>query len=118
MPGTPNAFPSTTLAVFRPTPGSVTRSSSRFGTRPSNASTRRAPSFSSASDLARKKPVGRISSSSSVRSAAARSAGDGYRANSAGVTWLTRTSVVWAESTVATRSWNESVKSSSQHASG
>ena len=31
MPGTPKALPSTTLAVLRPTPGSVTRSSSRAG---------------------------------------------------------------------------------------
>src|SRR6266705_2496334 len=34
MPGTPNAFPSTTLAVFLPTPGSVTRSFRRRGTSP------------------------------------------------------------------------------------
>ena len=31
MPGTPKALPSTTLAVLRPKPGSVTSSSSRFG---------------------------------------------------------------------------------------
>ena len=53
----------------------------------------------------RKKPVGRMSSSSSSGSAAARSAAVGYRAKSAGVTMLTRSSVVWADSTVATRSW-------------
>ena len=35
-PGTPKAFPSTTFAVLRPTPGSVTRSSSRGGTSPPN----------------------------------------------------------------------------------
>ena len=39
MPGTPNALPSTTFAVLRPTPGSVTRSSSRPGTSPSYRST-------------------------------------------------------------------------------
>src|SRR5215471_12584564 len=32
MPGTPNALPSTTFAVFLPTPGSVTRSFRRRGT--------------------------------------------------------------------------------------
>src|SRR5699024_7676728 len=43
-PGTPNALPNTTLAVFLPKPGSVTRSSSRPGTSPSYLSTSAAPS--------------------------------------------------------------------------
>ena len=38
-PGTPKATPRTTLAVLRPTPGNVTRSSMRFGTSPPNRST-------------------------------------------------------------------------------
>ena len=38
MPGMPKAFPSTTFAVFRPTPGRVTRSRSRGGTSPPNRS--------------------------------------------------------------------------------
>ena len=39
MPGVSKASPSTTFAVLRPTPGSVTRSSSVFGTSPPNRST-------------------------------------------------------------------------------
>ena len=38
-PGTSNALPRITLAVLRPMPGSVTRSTSRPGTCPSNRST-------------------------------------------------------------------------------
>ena len=60
IPGIPKALPSTTFAVLRPTPGSVTRSLSRFGTWPSKRSTRAAPSLIKVSDLARKKPVGVI----------------------------------------------------------
>ena len=56
-PGTPKALPSTTFAVLRPTPGSVTRSAIRPGTCPSNRSTRAAPSPMSARALARKNPV-------------------------------------------------------------
>ena len=54
--------------------------------------------------LLRKNPVVRISSSTSAGSAAARSSGRGYRANSAGVTMLTRSSVVWADRIVAVSS--------------
>ena len=57
IPGIPNAFPSTTLAVLRPTPGSVTRSRSRFGTSPPNRSQRAWPTPMMAVVLARKKPV-------------------------------------------------------------
>src|SRR5262245_52336017 len=45
IPGIPNAFPSTTFAVFRPTPGSVTRSLSRLGTSPPYRSHRSCPSL-------------------------------------------------------------------------
>jgi hypothetical protein len=48
----------------------------------------------SAFDLARKNPVGRISSSSSSGTAAAMSSGVGYFAKSAGVAWFTLRSVV------------------------
>ena len=52
----------------------------------------------------RKKPVERIRSSSSLRSAAASACGVGKRANSAGMTRLTRSSVHWADRMVATSS--------------
>ncbi len=63
--------------------------------------------------LARKKPVGWMIRSTSARSAAASSAGPGYAAKSSGVVRLTRTSVVWAESTVAMSSSHGERKSSS-----
>ena len=71
IPGTPKALPRITLAVFRPIPGSVTRSSSRAGSTPSYRSTSAWPSPIRADVLLRKKPVGLISCSSSARSAAA-----------------------------------------------
>ncbi len=77
MPGTPKALPRTTLAVLRPTPGSVTRSSRRPGTSPSKRSRSAVERPSSDFALARKKPVGRISSSSRSGSAAAMSSGVG-----------------------------------------
>ena len=49
-------------------------------------------------------PVERISASTSERSAAARAGAAGKRRNRAGVTWLTRASVHWAERIVATSS--------------
>ena len=55
--------------------------------------------------LFRKKPVERISSSTSACEPAARARASGYRAKSAGVTMLTRTSVHWAERIVATSNW-------------
>ena len=64
--------------------------------------------------LARKKPVGRRTASISSRSAAASASAVGQRENRVGVTELTMTSVVWADSTVATRSWSGVSKSSSQ----
>ena len=44
IPGMPKALPSTTFAVFRPTPGRVTRSFSRGGTSPRKRSHRACPS--------------------------------------------------------------------------
>ena len=116
MPGTSNALPSTTLAVLRPTPGRVTRSSSRPGTSPSKRSTMAALSLITELVLARKKPVGRSTASISSRSAPASASAVGQRENSVGVTVLTMTSVVCAESTVATSSCSGVSKSSSQWA--
>ncbi|COX13463.1 Uncharacterised protein [Mycobacterium tuberculosis] len=43
IPGIPNALPRMTLAVLRPTPGSVTNLSMVAGTSPPNRSTRACP---------------------------------------------------------------------------
>lgn len=67
--------------------------------------------------LALKKPVDRISSSSSDP-ATAIAAGVGNRRKSSGVTPFTRASVHWAERIVAIRSWNASAWSSEQSAPG
>ena len=107
-----------TLAVFRPMPGSVTRSSRLSGNRPSNRSATSRPNPIKDVALFRKKPVDRMISSSSARSAAAYSAADGYRENTTGVTRLTRTSVVCADRMVATASSYGVLKSSSALASG
>ena len=45
-------------------------------------------------------------------------AGVGKAANSAGVTWFTRSSVVWADRMVAISSWKGFSRSSSQSTSG
>ena len=62
----------------------------------------------------RKNPVLCTRASTASGSACARSAGVGYRAKSAGVTWLTISSVVCAERIVATSSWNGESCSSAQ----
>ena len=67
----PKALPRTTFAVFRPTPGSVTRSSIVSGTRPPKRSTSAAAIPRTLFVLLRKKPVLRISSSKTAGSAAA-----------------------------------------------
>ena len=105
-PGRSNATLLITLAVFRPTPGRLTRSSIAVGTSPANLLSSSRPRPMRLRALARKNPVWWMISSSSPVSAQARSAGVGYRANSAGVTEFTRISVVCADSTVAARSWN------------
>src|SRR5579859_6488481 len=100
-PGTPKPTPRMTFAVLRPIPGSVTRSSIRGGTTPPKSSV----SFRAAAMiervLARKKPVGLITSSTLAGSAAARSAAVGYSENSFGVTRFTVRSVVCADRIVA-----------------
>src|SRR5260221_4817834 len=116
--GLPNASPSTTLAVLRPTPGNVTSSSSVPGTSPPNRSHRARPRLVRVRALDRKYPVGWISFSSSAWSAPAWSAAVRYRPNSTWVTWLTPWSVVWADRIVATRSSSGDVKFSSIWASG
>ena len=68
--------------------------------------------------LERKKPVGRMICSISSADAAASAAGEGYRANSPGVTWLTRSSVHWAERMVATAARRGCGSSRAQVASG
>ena len=95
-----------TLPVLRPTPGSVTRSSSSVGTSPSNRSSSALAMPMMLFVFCRKNPVAWMSSSTSAGSACARSAGVGYLANSAGVTWFTISSVVCAERIVAVSSWN------------
>jgi hypothetical protein len=70
-PGTPNALPSTTLAVLRPTPGSLTRSISLPGTSPPCRSQIACAMPMMLLVFARKNPVERMISSTSVRSAAA-----------------------------------------------
>src|SRR5665647_2675927 len=65
-PGTPKALPSTTFAVLRPTPGRVPRSAIRVGTSPWYRATSAWPNPIRDWVLARKNPVDRITSSSSV----------------------------------------------------
>ena len=72
---------------------------------PSNLSTRSRDRASRLVDFERKKPVDRMRSSSSSRDADAMASASGKRAKRAGVTRLTRTSVHWALSTVATSNW-------------
>src|SRR5216683_6634831 len=72
-PGTLNPTPRMTLAVLRPMPGILSRSSMFPGTSPPNSSTRVLPAAMILRVLARKKPVGLMIASTSKGSAAARS---------------------------------------------
>src|SRR6059058_2449805 len=99
-PGMPKATPSTTLAVLRPTPGNVTRSSIRGGTSPWKRSIRAALAAMIVLALTWKNPVGLIIASTSAGLAWARAAASGYLENSAGVTELTDRSVVCADKMV------------------
>src|SRR2546421_583322 len=76
-PGRPRPTLRMTLAVLRPTPGSVVRSSTVDGTTPPKRSTSAVAMPFKLRDLLRKKPVGRISSSSCPSSTPASSAGPG-----------------------------------------
>jgi hypothetical protein len=100
----PQPAPSTTLAVFRPTPGSAVSAAMVHGTSPPWRSTRARAHPWRARALARKNPVERMTAWICGRGAAARAAASGHRRNSAGVTRLTRVSVDWAERMVAIRS--------------
>ena len=86
----------------------------RVGTWPSKRSHRARARPMMFLAFTRKKPVGRTRASTLTGSATARSSGAGYWANNEGVTEFTRSSVVWAESTVATNSCQGVEKSSSQ----
>src|SRR5262245_11209392 len=118
MAGTPNALPSTTLAVFRPTPGRVVRSSTVRGTSPPWRSTSALAIPDRARALARKNPVEWISRSSVARSALAQSCARWYRRNRSAVTTFTRSSVHCAERIVATRSSSGVLKRRARAASG
>src|SRR2546421_4666175 len=98
------ALPSTTLAVLRPTPPSIIKSSIVRGTLPLWRSTRAWQQDLMLLALLRKKPVVLISCSNSAGCAFAYAAADGYFLNSAGVTRFTRLSVHCAERIVATSS--------------
>ena len=108
----PKAFQRTTLAVFRPTPGRAVSPSRVRGTSPPWRSTMARQQPITLRALLRKKPVGRIVSSSSAGSASARSFAVRYRRKRVGVTWLTRSSVHWAARMVAISSWSGVLKSS------
>jgi hypothetical protein len=116
--GAPKAFPRTTFAVFRPTPGSALSSAIVRGTSPPCCVTIAFAAPRIERPLALKNPVDRISRSIAPAGAAASAAASGNRAKSAGVTWLTRSSVHWAERIVETRSSSGEACSSEHPASG
>ena len=68
--------------------------------------------------LLRKKPVGRMSFSSSLGLAYANASGFGYLGYSLAVTSFTRTSVHWAERIVEISNWNGFLWTSAQVTSG
>ena len=102
--GAPNACAMTTLAVLWPTPGSASSSTKLAGTRPSCRSISAIDSPEIAFDFAAASPHGRTSSAISGIARRAIAAGVRARANRTGATRLTRASVHWADSTVATSS--------------
>ena len=89
----PNAQPSTTLAVLRPTPGKRMSSASVCGTFPACCSTSALQQPRIFFALARKNPVLWITASISSVLLAAMAAGVGQRSNRWPVTMLTRLSV-------------------------
>src|SRR5690606_6139351 len=114
----PNQAPRTTCAVLRPTPGRASSAAWSSGTSPPGSTI--SPWASPRRRRARVAPIpsGRTTSVTSASSAPARAAASGQRENSSGVSELTRTSVVWAESTVATSISKASRWSSSVRAPG
>jgi hypothetical protein len=102
--GIPNACTITTPAVLWPTPGSVSSISRSAGTRPPCSATRRLARAERFLAFCGASPQLRISRSIVATGRRASASGVGARAKSAGVTWLTRTSVHCAESTTETSS--------------
>jgi len=100
--GSPKACTITTLAVLWPTPGSVSRSARSAGTRPACSSSRRCASAERARAFWGASPQLRIRRWISATGRRASASGVGAAAKSAGVTWFTRASVHWAESTTET----------------
>ncbi len=102
----PKATLSTTFAVFRPTPGRASRASRSPGTSPPWRSSSRRASAATFFALACHSPIERICAPMPASPSCAMAAASGAAANSAGVTLFTAASVVCAERTTATRSWN------------
>jgi len=105
-PGTPRAWPSTTFAVLRPTPGAPRARPCRGHVARRDARRALAPlRRCSETSSGRSRLAARWVRESSG-SAFARALASGYFAKSTGVTSFTRRSVHWAERIVATRSSN------------
>src|SRR5579863_8517905 len=119
---TPTAFlnhdPSTTLAVLRATPGSVSSLSISSGTCPPKSLTIFLAAPTTDFDLLRKNPVERTSGSSCSGVSAANAATVGYLRKSSGVTRFTFTSVDCADRMVATSSSHALAWVSAQVTSG
>ena len=115
---TPKACTITTLAVLCPTPGSVSRSAGSAGTRPPCSSSKRFESAARARAFWGASPQLRIRPSIVGAGRRAIASGVAAAAKSAGVTWLTRASVHWAESTTETSSVKGSACSSGTAGSG
>lgn len=101
--GTPKACTMITDAVLCPTPGSASSSSKVAGTPPPCRSPRRRAISLRRFALVGASPISRIRSRISSTSSAAIASGVGARSKSAGVTWLTFLSVLWADSITAHR---------------
>ena len=100
-PGVWNTSPKIRLAVLRPTPGSATSSSMVPGTFPPCWDRSIWAHSTRSRLLARKNPQEWMYSPTSSTSAWAKASRVGKRAKRAGVTWLTRSSVHWADSRTA-----------------
>ena len=106
MVGSPKAVLSTTLAVLRPTPGSVSSASRVRGTSPPYSATSFRDSATRFFALVRKRPMVRMMSVIAGSPSATIFSGVSALANSAGVALLTPASVACADSTTATSSVN------------
>ena len=97
-PGTRNTSPRIRFAVLRPTPGSAVSSSIVRGSSPPYFVSNTCAQATMSRALARKKPQEWTYCSTSATSASAKLSSVGKRSNSAGVIWLTRSSVHCAAS--------------------